>query len=130
MQRHIGKRNKLTSITPETQMNLQHKQQGTCSPKMMRLATGLMGMCLAGYIAVPPIYWHLSETLTSVGHFSCPPCDCDCPDLPLFSNSQGRQKCTACYQLSLNDDGCLYYKYVKIQQLFRHWTVNFFNLRV
>ncbi|XP_027089544.2 uncharacterized protein [Coffea arabica] len=89
MQRHIGKRNKLTSITPETQMNLQHKQQGTCSPKMMRLATGLMGMCLAGYIAVPPIYWHLSETLTSVGHFSCPPCDCDCPDLPLFSNSQG-----------------------------------------
>ncbi|KAL3519433.1 hypothetical protein ACH5RR_017582 [Cinchona calisaya] len=73
-------------------MNPQHKQQGTCSPKMMRLATGLLGMCLAGYIVGPPLYWHLSETLTSIGHFSCPPCHCDCTHEPLFSIPQDCMK--------------------------------------
>lgn len=61
-------------------MNLQHKQQGTFSPQMLRLTTGLVGMCLAGYIAGPPIYWHLSESMTSVAHYPCPPCHCDCND--------------------------------------------------
>lgn len=84
-------------------MNLQHKQQGTCSPKMLRLTTGLIGMCLAGYIAGPPIYWHLSESMISEDHFHCPPCHCDCNDDPLVLRQQQGTPSYSYYVARLDD---------------------------
>ncbi|KAK2999185.1 hypothetical protein RJ639_023024 [Escallonia herrerae] len=71
-------------------MNLQqNKKHETCSPGMMKVAMGLMGLCLAGYIVGPPLYWHLTEALPSIGRPSCPPCLCDCSSEPLLSIPQG-----------------------------------------
>lgn len=73
----------------DREMNLQYKQQGTCNPKILKFTTGLIGMCLAGYILGPPLFWHLSESVASIGHYSCPPCHCHCNDQPLISLHQG-----------------------------------------
>ncbi|KAI5673005.1 hypothetical protein M9H77_13369 [Catharanthus roseus] len=73
-------------------MNLQYKQQGTCNPKILKFTTGLIGMCLAGYILGPPLFWHLSESVASIGHYSCPPCHCHCNDQPLISLHQDCMK--------------------------------------
>ncbi|KAK2992513.1 hypothetical protein RJ640_005660 [Escallonia rubra] len=70
-------------------MNLQqNKKHETCSPGMMKVAMGLMGLCLAGYIVGPPLYWHLTEALPSIRRASCPPCLCDCSSEPLLSIPQ------------------------------------------
>ncbi|KAK3039659.1 hypothetical protein RJ639_027000 [Escallonia herrerae] len=71
-------------------MNLQmNKQRETCILGMMKVAMGLMGVCLAGYIVGPPLYWHLAEALPSVGRPSCPPCLCDCSSQSLLSIPEG-----------------------------------------
>ncbi|XP_075522132.1 uncharacterized protein LOC142555242 [Primulina tabacum] len=59
---------------------------------VVKAALAIMAVCLAGYIVVPPLYWHLKEGIAAVSHSSsqnCPPCDCDCDFQPLLSISPG-----------------------------------------
>ncbi|GFP79577.1 hypothetical protein PHJA_000101200 [Phtheirospermum japonicum] len=56
---------------------------------VLKVALGLMAICLAAYIVGPPLYWHLMEGLASASASSCPPCNCDCDSLPLLSIPQG-----------------------------------------
>ncbi|XP_057954727.1 uncharacterized protein LOC131148816 isoform X2 [Malania oleifera] len=63
---------------------------GSCSPALLKLALGVMALCITGYILGPPLYWHLLEGLAAVSHSSssfpaCPPCLCDCSSQPLLS---------------------------------------------
>ncbi|CAH9130452.1 unnamed protein product [Cuscuta epithymum] len=62
----------------------------------VKVALGLMAMCLAGYILGPPLYWHLIEGFavavtrsSSPYSSSCPPCHCDCDSHPLLSVPRG-----------------------------------------
>ncbi|CAI0460341.1 unnamed protein product [Linum tenue] len=59
---------------------------------VVKLALGLMGLCLAGYLLGPPLYWHFKEGLAAVSHSSssstCPPCLCDCSSQPLLTIPQ------------------------------------------
>ncbi|CAH9115773.1 unnamed protein product [Cuscuta epithymum] len=62
----------------------------------VKVALGLMAMCLAGYILGPPLYWHLIEGFaaavtrsSSPYSSSCPPCNCDCDSHPLLSIPRG-----------------------------------------
>lgn len=51
----------------------------------------IMGICLTCYLAGPPLFWALNDTLSSVSS-SCPPCHCDCslqPLQPLLSIPEG-----------------------------------------
>ncbi|KAJ1428713.1 hypothetical protein SESBI_08818 [Sesbania bispinosa] len=56
--------------------------------RAFKLFMWILGLCLAGYIAGPPLYWHLNETLNSISS-SCPPCPCDCSLQPLLSIPEG-----------------------------------------
>uniref|UniRef100_A0A2P2IHZ6 Uncharacterized protein n=1 Tax=Rhizophora mucronata TaxID=61149 RepID=A0A2P2IHZ6_RHIMU len=57
----------------------------------VKVALGLMGLCLAGYILGPPLYWHFKEGLAAVSHSSsCPSCVCDCSSQPLLSIPPGQ----------------------------------------
>ncbi|CAN1811210.1 hypothetical protein LINPERHAP1_LOCUS26159 [Linum perenne] len=51
----------------------------------------LLGLGLVTYILLPPLYWHLSDFISSTIHSSsssyCPPCFCDCSSQPLLSLS-------------------------------------------
>ncbi|MCD7458271.1 hypothetical protein HAX54_037739 [Datura stramonium] len=51
----------------------------------------IMGLCITAYVAGPPLYWHLSESIYSSAHYSCPSCPCDCSSdhQPLDSFPQG-----------------------------------------
>lgn len=72
-------------------------QHRLCSPVVLKVALGLLALCLAGYIVGPPLYWHLMEGLAAVSrssssspaYYSCPPCLCDCSSEPLLSIPQG-----------------------------------------
>ncbi|CAH9060346.1 unnamed protein product [Cuscuta europaea] len=62
----------------------------------VKVALGLMAMCLAGYILGPPLYWHLIEGFaaavtrsSSPYSSSCPPCNCACDSHPLLSVPRG-----------------------------------------
>ncbi|ONK74472.1 uncharacterized protein A4U43_C03F6630 [Asparagus officinalis] len=57
---------------------------GALNPRLLRAILLLMGLGLASYIVVPPLYWHLVEALGSSSS-SCPPCSCDCSSQPLLS---------------------------------------------
>ncbi|KNA19920.1 hypothetical protein SOVF_056980 [Spinacia oleracea] len=49
------------------------------SPRVVKMATGILGMCVIGYIVGPPLYWHgLAAFTHSSSSSSCPPCLCDC----------------------------------------------------
>lgn len=48
------------------------------NPAVVRAALAVMGLCLAGYILGPPLYWHSLEVIAAFGHSSCTPCNCDC----------------------------------------------------
>ncbi|THG11029.1 hypothetical protein TEA_023360 [Camellia sinensis var. sinensis] len=72
-----------------TQKNKKQKHGGGGGQRMVKVAMGLMGVCLAGYIIVPPLYWHISEALASLRRSSCPPCLCDCSSQPFLSLSEG-----------------------------------------
>ncbi|KEH36916.1 hypothetical protein MtrunA17_Chr2g0288981 [Medicago truncatula] len=48
----------------------------------------IMGICLTCYLAGPPLFWALNDTLSSVSS-SCPPCHCDCSLQPLLSIPEG-----------------------------------------
>ncbi|KAJ9189857.1 hypothetical protein P3X46_001108 [Hevea brasiliensis] len=58
---------------------------------VVKVVLGFMGLCLAGYILGPPLYWHFKEGLAAVSHSSstCSPCVCDCSSQPLLSIPQG-----------------------------------------
>ncbi|KAA8526529.1 hypothetical protein F0562_008268 [Nyssa sinensis] len=66
---------------------------GSCRPALLKVALGLMALCLAGYILGPPLYWHLMEGFAAVSRSSssasCPPCLCDCSSQPLLTIPQG-----------------------------------------
>lgn len=66
---------------------------GSCSPAVVKVALGMLGLCLAGYILGPPLYWHFMEGLAALSRSSssssCPPCLCDCSSQPLLSIPQG-----------------------------------------
>nr|GMD06955.1 uncharacterized protein LOC109165329 [Ipomoea batatas] len=81
-------------------MNSQHKHgigrsNGTCSPKTIRVVMVMIGVCIAGYVIGPPLYWFLSDTFiaaaisSSSSSSSCPPCHCDCTLQPLLSHPNG-----------------------------------------
>ncbi|KAI4295949.1 hypothetical protein L6164_035942 [Bauhinia variegata] len=55
--------------------------------RTLKLAMWMLGLCLAAYIAGPPLYWHLTEAFVAAS--SCPPCHCDCSFEPLLSLSDG-----------------------------------------
>ncbi|KAI8001797.1 hypothetical protein LOK49_LG09G00265 [Camellia lanceoleosa] len=69
-----------------------HGGGGGGGQRMVKVAMGLMGVCLAGYIIVPPLYWHISEALASLRRSSCPPCLCDCSSQPFLSLSEDCMK--------------------------------------
>ncbi|XP_057505951.1 uncharacterized protein LOC130789237 [Actinidia eriantha] len=68
-------------------------QPGSCSPGVLKAALVLLGLCLAGYILGPPLYWHFMEGVAAVNRSSssasCPPCVCDCSSQPLLNIPQG-----------------------------------------
>uniref|UniRef100_A0A5B7AS12 Plant/T7A14-6 protein n=1 Tax=Davidia involucrata TaxID=16924 RepID=A0A5B7AS12_DAVIN len=74
-------------------MALNQPGPGSCSPGVLKVALGLMALCLAGYILGPPLYWHFMEGLAAVSRSSssasCPPCLCDCSSQPLLTIPQG-----------------------------------------
>lgn len=80
-------------------MNRVQQQQ-----RALKVGMGLMGLCLAGYIVGPPLYYHLSEVFTAAvrpsasSSSSCPPCLCDCSSQPLLSLHDGlsNNSSTAC----------------------------------
>ncbi|KAJ7967727.1 DUF1068 domain-containing protein [Quillaja saponaria] len=57
--------------------------------KALKMGMGMMGLCLAGYIVGPPLYWQLGEAIADglrhTSSSSCPPCFCDCSSEPLLS---------------------------------------------
>ncbi|GAB2212587.1 hypothetical protein Droror1_Dr00020563 [Drosera rotundifolia] len=56
--------------------------------KVAQMATGILGICVIGYIAGLPLYWHSAEVVAALGHStvsSCSPCGCDCLAQPLLS---------------------------------------------
>ncbi|KAM1716478.1 hypothetical protein ACFX11_024437 [Malus domestica] len=62
------------------------------SPAVLKAGLVIVGLCIAGYIVGPPLYWHFVEGLAAVSHsssssssFACPPCTCDCSSQPLLS---------------------------------------------
>ncbi|XP_068303780.1 uncharacterized protein [Pyrus communis] len=62
------------------------------SPAVLKAGLVIVGLCIAGYIVGPPLYWHFMEGLAAVSHsssssssFACPPCTCDCSSQPLLS---------------------------------------------
>ncbi|CAN6708083.1 unnamed protein product [Malus baccata var. baccata] len=62
------------------------------SPAVLKAGLVIVGLCIAGYIVGPPLYWHFMEGLAAVSHsssssssFVCPPCTCDCSSQPLLS---------------------------------------------
>ncbi|CAF2125366.1 unnamed protein product [Brassica napus] len=57
--------------------------------KTAKVVTGVMGLCILAYIAVPSLHWHLNETIEDSLHSSCPPCVCDCSSQPLLSIPDG-----------------------------------------
>ncbi|XP_057512865.1 uncharacterized protein LOC130794943 [Actinidia eriantha] len=74
-------------------MNTQNKQKhgggGGRGKICVKVAMGVMGLCLGGYIVGPSLYWHISEPISSLRRSSCPPCLCDCSFHPLLSLPQG-----------------------------------------
>ncbi|XP_021766674.1 uncharacterized protein LOC110731149 [Chenopodium quinoa] len=61
---------------------------GIFSPRVVKMATGILGMCV-GYIVGPPLYW---QGLAAFSHSSssCSPCLCDCSSsYPFLSLPQG-----------------------------------------
>ncbi|GAB2298910.1 hypothetical protein Dimus_032987 [Dionaea muscipula] len=72
-----------------------HNNGKYCSShKVLRMATGILGMCVIGYIAGPPLYWHSVELLAALGRrhsssSSCPPCLCDCSTYPFLTLPEG-----------------------------------------
>ncbi|KAL6990743.1 hypothetical protein U1Q18_008865 [Sarracenia purpurea var. burkii] len=78
-------------------MNPQKKQKqkhdrGLCIPGIVKVAMGLIGACLVGYIVGPPLYWQITDAIASVRRSSCPPCFCDCSSHPLLSLREGCMK--------------------------------------
>jgi len=62
------------------------------SARAVKMAMGILGMCVVGYIAGPPLYWHFVEGVNAYhrSSSSCPPCFCDCSSsFPFFSLPQG-----------------------------------------
>ncbi|XP_010539246.1 PREDICTED: uncharacterized protein LOC104813387 [Tarenaya hassleriana] len=57
--------------------------------KTAKMVTGMMGLCIIVYIAGPPVYWHLNESIAHSLRSSCPPCVCDCSSQPLLSIPEG-----------------------------------------
>ncbi|KAM1242601.1 hypothetical protein ACFX2G_034941 [Malus domestica] len=62
------------------------------SPTVLKAGLVIVGLCIAGYVVGPPLYWHFMEGLSAVSFsssssfsFSCPPCTCDCSSQPLLS---------------------------------------------
>lgn len=55
---------------------------------VLKVALGILALCLAGYIVGPPLYWHLMEGLAA-SPSACAPCLCDCSSQPLLSIPQG-----------------------------------------
>ncbi|KAL0001656.1 hypothetical protein SO802_015437 [Lithocarpus litseifolius] len=67
---------------------------GMNNPLVLKVGLGVVGLCIAGYILGPPLYWHFMEGLAAVSHsssasYSCPPCQCDCSSQPLLSIPEG-----------------------------------------
>ncbi|KAG7983394.1 hypothetical protein I3843_04G104300 [Carya illinoinensis] len=64
---------------------------GMNNPTVLKVGLAVMGLCIAGYILGPPLYWHSMEGLAAVSHSSnsCPPCQCDCSSQPLLSIPEG-----------------------------------------
>ncbi|KAJ4848572.1 hypothetical protein Tsubulata_040955 [Turnera subulata] len=62
---------------------------------VVKVALGLMALCLSAYIVGPPLYWHFKEALaaavasSSSSSATCSPCVCDCSSQPLLSIPQG-----------------------------------------
>lgn len=64
------------------------------NPLVLKVGLGVVGLCIAGYILGPPLYWHFMEGLAAVSHsssasYSCTPCQCDCSSQPLLSIPEG-----------------------------------------
>ena len=63
--------------------------------RWLKIGMGLCGLCLVGYIVGPPLYYHLSESLSTTAAAAvstapvCRPCFCDCSSQPLFSLHEG-----------------------------------------
>ncbi|CAN4083748.1 unnamed protein product [Withania somnifera] len=56
------------------------------SGKKVMFGVLIMGLCIVAFVAGPPLYWHLSESISSSTYYSCPSCPCDCSnDQPLHS---------------------------------------------
>ncbi|XP_057962840.1 uncharacterized protein LOC131154222 [Malania oleifera] len=69
-------------------MYQQGKGGGRYRQGMLKVGMGMMGLCIAGYIVGPSLYWHLAEVLPTLRRASsyCPPCICDCSSQdPLLS---------------------------------------------
>ncbi|PKI54368.1 uncharacterized protein LOC116204649 [Punica granatum] len=63
-------------------------QARACTPLLVRVGLGVVGLCIIGYILGPPLYWHFMEGIAAFSHSSspaCSPCECDCSSQPLLS---------------------------------------------
>ncbi|KAJ8764632.1 hypothetical protein K2173_006714 [Erythroxylum novogranatense] len=53
---------------------------------VVKVALGVIAVCIGTYIIGPPLYWHFKEVLAAVSHSSAScSCVCDCSSHPLLS---------------------------------------------
>lgn len=67
---------------------------GMNNQTVVKVGLAVVGLCIAGYILGPPLYWHFKEGVAAVSHsssssYACPPCQCDCSSQPLMSIPEG-----------------------------------------
>ena len=72
---------------------------GMNNQAVLKVGLVVVGLCIAGYILGPPLYWQFVEGLAAVSHsssssssYACPPCQCDCSSQPILSIPEGTQK--------------------------------------
>jgi hypothetical protein len=78
-------------------LSISEQIMGMNNQTVLKVGLVVVGLCIAGYILGPPLYWHFMEGLAAVSHsssssYACPPCQCDCSSQPLLSLPEGTQK--------------------------------------
>ncbi|XP_059449355.1 uncharacterized protein LOC132180511 [Corylus avellana] len=69
---------------------------GMNNQTVLKVGLVVVGLCIAGYILGPPLYWQFVDGLAAVRHsssssssYACPPCQCDCSSQPILSIPEG-----------------------------------------
>jgi hypothetical protein len=94
---HAGADYYSISLSLSLSLSISEQIMGMNNQTVLKVGLVVVGLCIAGYILGPPLYWHFMEGLAAVSHsssssYACPPCQCDCSSQPLLSLPEGTQK--------------------------------------